>query len=452
MKTNRDDGKRRGLSAKSVILPAVLVIILMHGLLVWNTIRINRASQLLSESMQRNLRCAELCSAFSRSTDLLNEYALSFVGSGRTTALDNYYFQRQTVQDTAETLKDGLKEMGLGAEADKVDLALAALGERVQQELQAMRLGAQALETDLSGYPELAEIELDEQTQTLPPWELRSKANALLVTGRYQSLRGSIQRSLGPLQAAVSTATSRDIAARNDVIREYRLLQWWLMSVVITVLFVMAALLFVMMLNPLEQSVALVRQGKPVSTETGFSELRDLAGVYNELLAARDALEANLLLASVTDALTGLPNRTAFQEFINKLQTEQGHEAVTVFSLDVNGLKLINDQKGHVYGDMLLCDAAACVMSALGRGEGRKCFRFGGDEFAAIWVGVPEKEIAPALARFHREQRRRGVSVSEGWARTEDFNSTTIRELFEQADRQMYEQKACLKQIPGGRS
>ena len=450
MKTEKASRRLRSLSAKSVIVPAVLLIVLLHALLVWSTVRVNQASRLLAESMQRNLICSEMISDFSRGADQLNTLAIQWVNSGRTQVLDDYVAQLQSVRETADSISVFLGDNGFANERDKVSGAMEAVEQRADVEKKAIRMAAQAMNKDLSAYPELAEIHLSEEEESLMPARLLERAASRFNMGGYPALRGEIQRNLGMLQAVLNQTTGQEIASRSAVIARYRGTQWSLIAIVIVVLVTMSGLLFVLMLLPLERSVELVQQGKAVSATTGFSELRHLAGAYDELLITRDALEADLRRASVTDALTGLLNRTAFQEFIGKLQDKPERTALTVFSLDVNGLKTINDQRGHVFGDMLLCDAAACILNALGRGEGRECFRFGGDEFAVIWVNIPEEEIAKALVQFHREQLRRDVSVSCGWARTADLSSTSVRQLFEEADKQMYENKASLKLASGG--
>ena len=172
-----------------------------------------------------------------------------------------------------------------------------------------------------------------------------------------------------------------------------------------------------------------------------------MAASYNELLYHRRMLENDLRSQSQTDALTGLPNRLAFENYITRLNWQNTHKSVTVFSLDVNGLKEKNDTKGHAYGDELLRDAAACILAAFGDETGKNCFRFGGDEFAAFWVDRPKADIAVALQTFAREQDVRGVSISAGYAYADDLSKTTVDTLFELADKSMYEEKSKLKHV-----
>ena len=217
--------------------------------------------------------------------------------------------------------------------------------------------------------------------------------------------------------------------------------------IIILTLCLMCLLLFIYLVLPLKHYVDDVQRGDAIPTDKGLSELRHLAASYNDLLYHRRMLENDLRNQSQTDALTGLPNRLAFENYIARVDWQNTHDSVTVFSLDVNGLKARNDAKGHIYGDELLRDAAACILAAFGDETGKNCFRFGGDEFAAFWVGRKPEEIERALEKFHREQDIRNVSVSVGYAYAEDMSKSSVDTLFELADKSMYEKKIKQKHI-----
>lgn len=116
-----------------------------------------------------------------------------------------------------------------------------------------------------------------------------------------------------------------------------------------------------------------------------------------------------------------------------------------MFSMDVNGLKETNDTQGHQRGDVLLCQAADCLRAAFGDGTGTNVYRFGGDEFAAIWQGRSEKEVLETLSRFREEQERRDISISVGYACLADHPGLTAQHLFDLADQSMYKAKTAYK-------
>lgn len=92
------------------------------------------------------------------------------------------------------------------------------------------------------------------------------------------------------------------------------------------------------------------------------------------------------------DRLTSLPNGGYFRERLDRALSyavEQG-QPLAVMYLDLDGFKAINDQHGHSAGDELLRIVAARLSRAV-RAEDVVC-RFGGDEFACLFVGFPGQE------------------------------------------------------------
>ncbi len=95
--------------------------------------------------------------------------------------------------------------------------------------------------------------------------------------------------------------------------------------------------------------------------------------------------------AALTDSLTGLYNRYAFNRRAEKLIADGGRGVKTMFMMaDLNYLKLINDNFGHLAGDKALNAIGQAISSACGENE--RCYRFGGDEFMLIGVGDYSEE------------------------------------------------------------
>lgn len=100
------------------------------------------------------------------------------------------------------------------------------------------------------------------------------------------------------------------------------------------------------------------------------------------------------------DVLTGLPNRTLFHERLQAAMQlaprESGRFAVAM--LDLDGFKAINDQHGHLAGDLLLQAVAERLRASVRASD--TVARFGGDEFALILEGVTD--IRVLLKRCHQ--------------------------------------------------
>ena len=120
-------------------------------------------------------------------------------------------------------------------------------------------------------------------------------------------------------------------------------------------------------------------------------------GSRMELSGLRDLLREWQSLAD-TDALTQLPNRRAFEREL-ALQSnlvDCGARTDSVLAiLDVDGLKRVNDSRGHADGDDLLRTVAQALRSTLRRGQDR-LFRLGGDEFAML-IDAPQAHTEATL-------------------------------------------------------
>ena len=138
------------------------------------------------------------------------------------------------------------------------------------------------------------------------------------------------------------------------------------------------------------------------------------------------------------DILTGAFNRTSFEADIKQIHSNEGG---AIFSIDLNDLKLINDREGHLAGDEALKTTARIAGSALNYKS--KLYRIGGDEFAIISRNLPEDEIKKLLSYMDAEMRKTRYSFAVGyamWKKGEKF-----ADVFAQADKRMYENKAIIK-------
>ncbi len=162
---------------------------------------------------------------------------------------------------------------------------------------------------------------------------------------------------------------------------------------------------------------------------------------YNEFsqLKLDDALTEQRVLI-FRDALTGVYSRFAYNDAVKEAIPED----FTVFLLDINGLKPVNDSMGHEAGDELICGAAACIQAVFGT-NGR-VFRIGGDEFAVL-ATMPREQIPAALASLKQKtdswsgERVKTLSLSAGYALAQEHEGDSIEELVKEADKAMYEQK-----------
>lgn len=154
--------------------------------------------------------------------------------------------------------------------------------------------------------------------------------------------------------------------------------------------------------------------------------------------------EKELLRQSNTDELTGCYNRRSFEADIINIDQIRDFEDLVFVTLDINGLKNVNDSLGHQAGDELILGASQCIENTFGMYG--KIYRTGGDEFMGIitadskrFKGVCE-EFSDTLKRW-KGMMVDNVSISYGYASIAEFPNASINDLIKISDKRMYEAK-----------
>ncbi|MBR4342267.1 MAG: GGDEF domain-containing protein [Lachnospiraceae bacterium] len=163
------------------------------------------------------------------------------------------------------------------------------------------------------------------------------------------------------------------------------------------------------------------------------------------ILSTEIANEQNirkLKVMSMTDMLTGVLNRNAMNNRISDFITGERDikKPFGVFFIDVNGLKMVNDTKGHLAGDNLLKDVAS-VLKEIGNNENIEIYRVGGDEFMIIAMGTPKDELGK-IEDFlmSNSERPNRAHFAVGVCHSDETDD--IRKAMQKADARMYEIKA----------
>lgn len=180
--------------------------------------------------------------------------------------------------------------------------------------------------------------------------------------------------------------------------------------------------------------------------------LEDGVALITRDVTERVVHEASLHSMARLDALTGLPNRRAFEEALIKAHARCRRAAspLALVAIDLDGFKAVNDRLGHAAGDAVLVEVARRLQALL-RNVDTVC-RLGGDEFAVIVENVgAEADLAEVCRRIQR-----ALSSEFRW---NDADATTtpsigcavhriddeVAELMARADAAMYRAKAAGK-------
>ena len=148
-----------------------------------------------------------------------------------------------------------------------------------------------------------------------------------------------------------------------------------------------------------------------------------------------------------TDALTGVFSRMAYSDTLNRLNAaEKLPETFAAYTIDINGLKEINDTLGHDAGDELIRGAAKCI-EAVFRDRGH-CYRTGGDEFVVLAKEPNRAAADTALLRLElssrewRGEKAKELKLASGFALARENPGLSAEKLVREADLAMYEAKA----------
>ena len=171
--------------------------------------------------------------------------------------------------------------------------------------------------------------------------------------------------------------------------------------------------------------------------------------IMQTLKAMQMAMQNRLLeQKAFIDAYTGLPNKNACNELLNKKDIITDSTACIMF--DLNNLKTVNDTMGHSAGDQLIMNFAKLLRSVIP--EKDFVGRYGGDEFIAVIYHTSEAEVKEILKSLSGEKDRLNshenqipIDYACGWALSSDDMACTMQMLLDDADAYMYKNKQLCK-------
>ncbi|CAH0534214.1 hypothetical protein VST7929_02127 [Vibrio stylophorae] len=194
-----------------------------------------------------------------------------------------------------------------------------------------------------------------------------------------------------------------------------------------------------------KQDLGILQYSTPYSLDE--DEIR-LINTYHKLFAGSlsCAIEYRRVKnMALRDCLTGLGNRTSFEQDLNHAialcQREQSGLVLIMF--DLNNFKQVNDTYGHLDGDRVLSQFAHVLQSSLRACD--RCYRLGGDEFSAILQPATEESIYKVTQRIEQHIQTNSLlarfRVRTAMGSAMFGTGDSYASLYDRADRQLYKHK-----------
>lgn len=144
--------------------------------------------------------------------------------------------------------------------------------------------------------------------------------------------------------------------------------------------------------------------------------------------------EFSILTLTKKDSLTGLLNRHAYFADISN----DPKSISALVSIDMNGLKKLNDNVGHAAGDEALVTLSLCFMRSLKNKQSG--YRVGGDEFIIVCRKTSKEDVLQLVERIKKYVAETKYTCSIGYAFNLD-GDTPISDLLKESDKMMYQEK-----------
>lgn len=430
-----------GLRLHTVNFLLVWLVVIASAVLIYTTLHVSQSYREVLEVSDTFIKSRQSAEEMQEGSDELTENARSFVVTGNTMYLWEY-FETANVSKKRTNALNALNEITSNSKAYKsLQTAMYTSIELMVRELYAMKLAATANGSDISLYPTAVQrVRLTWQDALLSPEEMREKAITSLFDEEYHQKKELIISNSRLCAEELQKETAR---LHEEASSRFEYALFWQRNIFFGMLFLMLfAVLFtrIMVIKPLQRGVLRIRSKLPILNE-GSREFRILANAYNVMFDENRQRTGQLTYDASHDSLTTLYNRNGYKFLCRHVDFKTS----AMLLIDIDDFKDINDTYGHAVGDTVL-RFVADTLKANFRFSDLVC-RLGGDEFAVIMrkTGPVYKEmIVKKIEAINKtlqnpETGLPPTSISVGVVFGRDGHSA--QSMYELADQALYRVK-----------
>lgn len=342
--------------------------------------RVGNAQTSLASYEKQYLECSDAIHDLQMASDYLTTQARTYVVTGRRECLDAYLNEIEVVNrrgKAVEILRSTFTEEDESVMA--LEQALAASDELAETELVAMKLTAnyyglkdipsRVEATDISTYQngDGNETELDVATE-------------LILGSSYDDAKESIRSKVDASSNALLAQLDKDLESNQTLVKSLLFQLRISVALLLCVIMALVLSLFMYVLKPLGRYVKRISKSEPLEAD-GAYELHYLADAYNAMYEDNAARIEQLRAFSERDPLTGISNRSGYNNFLAKHTRN-----IALLLIDIDNFKEYNSVYGHDTGDAVLILLAEALSDAF-RSTDFPC-RIESDKFAVIMTNM----------------------------------------------------------------
>ena len=439
-------------SGKEFRLSLKIIILVITALLILSSISMNIYAKHAREYNEKSIELSRLhmkytdiASDLNLGSHTLTEEVRLFAETGEVKNMLNYFVEVNEMRHRDKAMEQlyNLPDIPQNAR-NHIEASMRSSLELMNVEYYSMKLATLAYGVPDEVVPDIVfNVELTEEDNMLSADEMKEKARIMLFDEHYMQTKRDITEGTTKFLDSMQENSVEKYFELTRKVELYSELLSYTIFLVSFLILLLTAFLYLYVVRPIARASRDIKKGTKIDMPEFLNEMNSLGTSYNGLMDSNEDLVERLRDMAETDALTKLGNRAAYLNYCNELK-KKGGEA-TIFVFDVNDLRETNNAEGHDAGDKLLKNAADSILNSFKAEDADNCFRIGGDEFVAVVCDENEEAVKLHLKKFKYEQNWRNVSIAVGYVHTKDISKESIRDLFSEADKRMYINKAEIK-------
>ena len=444
---NKNPEENKGIRLGRLNIVLIVMAVLLFLLLIYSTYSTMQSYSRMQEATERYIDSQKNASDMQSGSDYLTEQVRLFVFTGDIENLNNYFKEKDVTRRRDKAIENLSEDLSGSGSIQYLREALQYSNELVDLEYHAMRLAIEGFGYEVADFPsELQNYALPQNDLAMTPAEQLEKARSMVFDDHYQDYKEKISSNVSLCIGSLVDENRGEQMNSSDTLLRLLRLQRVLIGILVLMVFAVIFLSSHLIIRPLMKSVDHIRNQEPMPVQ-GAYEFQFVASEYNAMYENTKRSQEQLAYDASHDALTGLYNRSVFQ---NMQETVERRRNALIMA-DLDGLKQINDTYGHDAGDRAIKRVADLLRAAF-RAEDYVC-RIGGDEFAVIMIhaGSELKElVSQKIEEINRalkssDDELPGLSLSVGVAFSDRENPNG--DIYKDADTALYRAKTSGKGI-----